>query len=164
MVFAMSKENFPSIDQLIAEPARIADMQAMAGDSWAALYADRSAGKLPSSAEIVLRNPSVYVHDVSPRQLPEGLQDRWLAVMEFTDAVVQQAKTVDHEWGREVNSLEKLQSLVFSGEIDPAYRGAVGDVMRASSRLFAESVREVPGNTRYYAGNVIAAASWLSRQ
>jgi len=36
--------------------------------------------------------------------------------------------------------------------------------MRVSSVLFAESTKHLPGNTKYYAGNVLDAASWLRNE
>lgn len=162
----MSHEHASTIDQLKQDPFNVelvADTQANLGQEWAAIYGNPTI-EPDKSAEIILRNPSVYLHDVSPNQLPEELQKKWTDSLSYADTIAENASTEQQEWGREVSGFEKLQSLVRDGEIKSTHRGAVADIMRSASALFAESTLHVPGNTKYYAGNLMGAASWLPKK
>lgn len=164
----MSEAN-SQIDQLRQDPLNaelVADLQTQLGQEWAAIYADPQQ-ELDASAEIILRNPSVYLHSVSPRQLPEELQTRWAETLEFADLLADKAAVKPHQWGtptNRVSGLEKLQSLVRDSEIKPEYRGSVADIMRNSSALFGESLKHARGDVKYYAGNVMGASSWLQNR
>ncbi len=146
--------------ELPTTPQEVADRQRVVGEQWATAYAEQPAG----SAEIVLRNPAVYLNDVNTFQLPGEQQEKWGKLSDAADAAVRIAGTVEHTWSSSSTPLERLQSLVRDKEIDPNYRSIVADIMRVSSDLFAESVEIVPGNTNYYAGNVLGAESWLPKQ
>ena len=135
--------------------------QAVLGKAWADIYSDPS--KPPtSSAEIVLRNPAVFLRDVDKVKLPEDIRGKWKELSAFADSLAQIAATNPVEWGS-VNGLDKLQQLVFTGNVKPDFRRSIGDVMKVSSDLFAESVDVSPGDQRYFAGNVVGAESWLAR-
>lgn len=157
----MSHESIPNLEALQGNPELVADIQVTLSQQWAEAYADPAAEAADRSAEIILRNPSIYLTDINPAQLPEDLKDRWSDLLSFTEATVAHAATVEHQWSSNASSLEKLQALVRDGEVDPRFRGTVADVMRNASTLFAESTKQIPGNTRYYAGNVVGAAGWL---
>jgi len=162
----MSHEHSSTIDQLKQNPFNVelvADTQANLGQEWAAVYGDMNI-EADNSAEIILRNPSVYLHDVSPRQLPGELQEKWTDALSYADTIAQHAATQQHKWGRDVGGFEKLQSLVRDGEVKPTHRGAIADIMRSASTLFAESTKHVAGNTKYYAGNLMGAASRLPKK
>jgi hypothetical protein len=165
----MSHETQSPINELRENPNNpelVADMQAALGREWAAEYGNPD-NEMNPSAEIILRNPSVYLHEVRPGHLPDDLRKRWEDVLELSDLVAEQAATEQHTWGsatNRVSGLEKIQALVRDGEIKETYRGAVADIMRNSSDVFAESTKYVKGNTQYFAGNVIGAAGWLKKK
>ncbi len=150
-----------SNSELETNPQQVAEQQVATAQEWATLYADPGREQGSKSAEIVLRNPLVYLRDVNPQSLPEELQTRWHKLLDFSEALAVAAATRPVEWGADVVGLEKIQGLVRDGDIDPAFRGSVADVMKASSALFADSTQHIPGNTKYYAGNVRGAANWL---
>lgn len=135
------------------------DKQAKLGKEWAIVYADENK-PLVNSAEIVLRNPAVYARDLERHKLPENLNDEWKKLNDFADSLSTVAALKPTEWGN-VNGLDRIQSMIFRGDINPVFRGAVGDIMKASSDLFSRSVKIVPGNTDYFKGNVVAAEAWI---
>lgn len=146
-----------------ADPLSVATQQVSLAEKWAALYADPSQEKGPASAEIILRNPSVYLSSINPGDLPESLQDQWAKLLSFSDEAAAFVAAEPVEWGAGTTGLEKIHGLVRDGNVNPLARGAVGAVMRISSALFSESTQHLPGNTQYYAGNVEGAAGWLDR-
>ncbi len=136
----------------------IAAQQRQLGDEWADLYA---AQETPlKTAEIALRNPVVYLRNVSLSSLPEGQREGWSAFLENTDKLVELAKTTENEWAADTNGLDKLQNLMFSGSLDPKYREPIAQKIREASTLFADSSDFRSGNTAYFAGNVRAMDSW----
>jgi hypothetical protein len=116
----------------------------------------------PASAELALRNPQVYMQDSRlVASLPPGLRERWNRLDAFAQGVASRGETRPKEWSEQASGLDKVQSLVESGEMSPSVRGGVGDVIRESSDLFADSVVIYPGNLKYLQGNVLGAASSL---
>jgi hypothetical protein len=136
--------------------------QAELGQEWAAAYTDMSQEVPPASAELALRNPQVYMQDSRlVASLPPGLRERWNRLDAFAQGVASRGETRPKEWSEQASGLDKVQSLVESGEMSPSVRGGVGDVIRESSDLFADSVVIYPGNLKYLQGNVLGAASSL---
>jgi hypothetical protein len=88
------------------------------------------------------------------------LRAEWEKLSVFADSVSSIAAVRPIDWGN-ISGLDRIQSMVFRGEIKPDFRGTVGDIMRISSDLFARSVRVAPGNTEYYKGNVAGAEAWI---
>lgn len=157
-----------SPSEIANSPEQIAQRQLISGNEWAELYANDSSEDAPmKSAEIVLRNPCVYLNDISNdfsfNKLSEDLRTRWNSLLVFSDAVVRVAGTEDKEWNESTSGIEKLQGLMYSGSVNPKFRGSIADVMRLSSELFAESSVIIPGNTHYYEGNVRGMESWITR-
>lgn len=143
-------------------PQEVAEQQVAVARSFATLYAGPSNEKSITSAEIVLRNPLAYLRDVSLDSLPETLGERWRQVNGWANDIADKCVTERMEWGQGLNGLEKLQNLVDKGKVDPFYRDMVAGVMVSSSNVFAESTKHVPGNTRYFEGNVIGAMNRLN--
>jgi hypothetical protein len=141
-------------------PTELVQEQRRLGAEWADAYA---AAEYPlSGAEIVLRNPSVYLHDVDIKQLPDDLQRRWTGVNHLADGVVSLTTAADQSrWSPGTSGVAKLQHLMVAGELGTDSKGATADVLKAASEVFADSARILPGNTKYYAGNVKAMGSWL---
>lgn len=136
----------------------IAEQQRQLGDEWADLYA---AQETPlKTAEIALRNPVVYLRDVSLSNLPENIREKWGACLETTDKLVELAQTSDSVWSQGTNGIEKLQHLMVSGNLDSKYREPIAQTIRDASTLFADSSVIREGNTPYYDGNVRAMDSW----
>lgn len=141
------------------DPASIAEQQRQLGAEWAEAYA-----REPSqSAEIALRNPTVYLRDVAVSTLPERLQAGWAELLDTSEKLVSAAETTKTEWGTDVSGIEKLQGRMFSGNLKPEYREPIAEVIRGASVLFADSSQFRPGNTNYYAGNVHGMRGWLDR-
>lgn len=145
------------------DPALIASEQVRLANEWANIYANPDI-EPDKGAEIILRNPSIYLDDVERRSLPEDLQLGWQKVEALADQVAESGATEDMEWGIDTTGLGKVQSLVFSGRMNPMLRGSVADIMRISSGLLSESMKHAPGRQSYYAGNVRAASGWLTRR
>ena len=144
------------------DPKQVAEQQRLLGAEWADLYATDVDKHSFKNAEIVLRNPLVYLQGLRPNQLPKDLTEKWSNLLNLSETVAVVAATEDKEWSTGVTGIEKIQSLMFSGSIDPAYRGSISDIMRLSSELFAESTMIVPGNTSYFAGNIRGMSSWIN--
>lgn len=141
------------------DPQTIADQQRALGAEWAQLYA---AGLSHADrAEIGLRNPLLYLEDASPSQLPPDLQARWMGLLELGDAAYDTAATDQTRWAPGVTGLARLQSCVANDRIKPEHRSAVAQVLHAASELFADSVVIVPGDTVFFAGNIVGMASWI---
>lgn len=154
----------PRYAETLAEnPALVAEMQAELGHDWAEHYRHNPQDR---GAEIILRNPAVYLGDVNRNLLPEGLQGGWINLLKFANVTAEVADTKPdgHDWAEGVNGVEKIQWLVNGGFVAPHYANAVEQVIREASDLFDASTREQPGNTKYYAGNVIAAQGWLAQR
>ena len=143
-------------------PELVASEQVRLADEWARVYADPD-HEPTTSAEIIFRNPSVYLNDVNRSQLPEDLKLGWEKAEKFAEQIVSFGDSKETEWSRYASPIEKVQSLVQSGSMNPMVRGSVADLMRVSAGLFSESTKHIPGNTPYYAGNVRGAAGWLNR-
>ncbi len=158
----MESKKHLSAPELANNPAQLGELQRQVGLEWADFYAANI--EPDNGAEIVLRNPAVYLRDVRPIQLPEKLRKEWVGLLEYSDAVAKVASTEDSGFSNDTSGIEKIQSLMNSGRINSDFRGSVGDIMRISSRLFAESIVVVPGNTSYYAGNVVGMEAWFSRR
>lgn len=135
------------------------DRQAILGKEWAEIYSDLNR-KLVNTSEIILRNPAVYSRDIDRLNLPEELRDKWRNLSAFADSVSTVAAVKPIDWGN-VKGLDRIQSMVFRGDINPDFRGTIGDIMKASSNLFSESVKLSPGDTDYFKGNVVAAEAWI---
>lgn len=160
MTYETQNLELADLRELSTSPQAVAERQKQAGEMWAIEYAN----KVDASAEIILRNPIVYLNDVNVNLLPMEHQENWSKVLEAAKTAVLLAGTGEVEGYSSASPLEQLQSLVFSNQIDPSYRGTVSDVMRVASNAFSDSVQHIPGNTGYYAGNVIRAESWLPKQ
>lgn len=153
-------ETFPSP---IITPELVAEQQVLLGEEWADLMVQASRDEpIDQGTEIVLRNPTVYLEDVSLYQLPSELHGCWKALFERCETTIAAAATEDKGWAPGVSSIGKLQNLLFSGSLDPGYKASVAYVMREASQLFALSSRVVPGKTSYYAGNARAMGSWIT--
>lgn len=139
----------------------VAQKQASLGAQWAAIYSNPAIAVDPN-AETILSNPSLYLNGIELNKLPEDLDAKWHSLLDFSEALVAIAGHPDIRWG-DVNGIGKLQSLVASNSIDPAFRGSVGDVIRLSSNLFAESSPYEPGDTRFYANKIHEAEKELSK-
>lgn len=159
----MSEEPITPAPAEATDVASIATRQAVLGEEWARIYSDPNL-PINNRAEMVLRNPSVYLNDIDPAKLPEGLQDRWHNLLGFCDGLAAQADTGTASWTPEAHGLEKIQTMVQGGRVDPSHRKNVGFVIRSSSNLFAESVPHIPGNTAYYQANLDSAEDSLQRQ
>lgn len=151
------------LSQLETDPMAVADQQVIWAKKWAELYSDPEAGKPPKSAEIILRNPQVYVTELERGHLPKELETKWHQLLDFCDSLATTAANETIDWGENSSGLDKIQNLVFTGRVNADYRASIGDVMRNSSALLAESTKHVPGNTKYMAGNVYSAEGWYSR-
>jgi len=158
----MSIESTPK-SEIPNDPYEVAERQLTLGLEWADIFAKTGDINQAKSAEIVLRNPSVYIRDVRPGQLPEYLRSKWADLINLSDDVVKRVATEDKAWDDQTSGIEKLQNLMFTGNIDPRYRVSISDVLRLSSELFAQSSQIEPGNTSYYIGNVQGMQSWISR-
>lgn len=139
-------------------PMSVAEQQLQLGTEWAQVYAAEPV----QSAEIALRNPVVYLRDVSMADLPEGLQAGWAELLDTSEKLVNAAETVKEEWGSDVSGIEKLQVKMFSGNLKPEFREPISQVIADASKLFADSSRFRQGNTTYYAGNVKGMQGWLN--
>ncbi len=152
--------NYPELQQ---SPQQVGELQLSLGSEWADIFAVTGTTEQAKSAEITLRNPLVYLNDVRLSQLPEEIQDKWANLLILGEEVVKAAGTEDKKWSRSSSSLEKLQSLMFTGNINPEHRISIANVIREASKVFSESVAINPGNTRYYSGNVIGMQGWINR-
>lgn len=130
-------------------------------------------------AEIVLRNPMAYADDtiryrlpdepdeIEPRsnleRLREDMKTRWSNVQQLCDDLAACISILPTDRTGKAG-LEKMHRLVATGNIKPDLQVVAGDVMRAASELFAESVVLVPGDTEHYETNVKIARTWLSRE
>ena len=142
------------------------DKQATLGREWAAIYSDPNR-QLVNTAEIVLRNPAVYLRNLDRHNPPEQLRTEWLKISALADVVSTAAAVKSEDWGN-IKGLDRIQNMVFRGAINPDFRGTVGDLMRVSSDLFSRSVKLAPGSVdyqpgmeEYYQGNVAAAEGWI---
>ena len=158
------EQSGPKNNELRFEPEYVAERQLTLGNEWADLFAEKGNVELAKSAEITLRNPIVYLRDVSPSQLNEELKQEWSELLAFSESLVNVAQVDTKEWSNSTSGLEKLQQLMCVGAINPDYKGSISDVIRKSSKLFSESSRLVPGNTAYYAGNVQGMAGWIQKR
>jgi hypothetical protein len=140
-------------------PGVVADQQRVLGAEWADLYAAEPL----TSAEIAMRNPANYLHDVDLYSLPEHLQERWSALVDTADVIVEAAEITKSEWGLGINGIDKLQHRMLEGQLDPSYRERVAQVIRDASTLFADSSVIRRGNTEYYAGNILGMATWIKQ-
>jgi len=156
----MLSESSPKTE-ISNNPQQVAEQQLTLGSEWADIFAATGTRDQAKTAEIALRNPAVYLHDVRSGQLPEAIRLKWSKLLELSEAVVKVAGTEDKGWSESTSGIEKLQGLMFAGSIDAKYRGSISDVIRLSSELFAESTAIVPGNTNYYKGNVLGMQSWI---
>ena len=157
-----NQEQSPRLE-ITNDPQQVAEQQLALGMAWADIYANGTSrdNRPDQSAEITLRNPAVYLQDLDRQQLPEDLQKGWNVLLSFAGSVATIAATKPVDWSPGVSSLEKIQNLMHSGNIDQDYCGSVADVMRSASELFAKSTQIVPGNTPYFAGNVQGMESWI---
>lgn len=159
----MSEE--PPISSLPGEATddtSIAARQTALGQEWSRVYSNPDL-PLDNNAELILRNPTVYLHDVDPTQLPEELQNRWHQLLGFCEKLADIADTETASWTGNTHGLERIQTLVYGGRISPDFRGSVGDVIRVSSGLFAESLQHLPGDTAHYQANIDSADSYLGK-
>jgi hypothetical protein len=152
----------PPADAEATDDSSVAAQQAALGEQWAKVYANPEV-PIENRAEMILRNPVVYLHDINPHELPEELQDRWHKLLGFSASLADVAATRTNRWSSAAHGLERVQTLVYAGEINPDFRGAVGDVMRVSSNLFAESTGYLPGNTANYQATLDSADASLQR-
>lgn len=143
----------------ILDQMSVAEQQRELGSQWAEVYAQEPV----QSAEITLRNPTVYLQDVALSSLPDGLQASWAELLDTTEKLVNVAETTKSEWGIDISSIGKLQHRMFTGELKPEYRQPIADVIREASKLFADSSQLRAGNTEYYAGNIQGMQGWLRR-
>lgn len=141
----------------LLDPMSVAEQQRQLGTEWAQVYAAEPV----QSAEIALRNPVVYLRDVTVTELPEGLQAGWAELLDTSEKLVSAAETVKEEWGSDVSGIERLQVRMFSGNLKPEYREPIAEVITDASRLFADSSQFRQGNTTYYAGNIQGMQGWL---
>lgn len=160
----MSSEFINTTEKVVSDPQLVAQKQVVLASQWAELYEDSNSEQGPSSAEIVLRNPAMYLGDIDPNLLPDELQDKWQKFIEYCDFLAKQATGSSAEQNSNLIGVEKILALVRDGEYNPDYRGDMAEVMRQSSSLFAESVKHIPGNSKYYEGNVQGATSRLERE
>ncbi|MBA2278860.1 hypothetical protein H0V99_00240 [Candidatus Saccharibacteria bacterium] len=154
---ALNADPYHSLE---TSPELVASEQLRLADEWARIYGNPTAEGPDRSAEIILRNPAVYLNDVDMRRLPEHLQSGWKKTLQFAEDIARIGATKDYEWSTSANSLEKVQSMVFCGEMN--LPGSVSDLMREAAGLFAQSTKYDPGNTSYYAGNIRGASGWLT--
>ncbi|HUD07389.1 MAG TPA: hypothetical protein VMR34_05890 [Candidatus Saccharimonadales bacterium] len=149
----------PSLEELERDPGLVARKQSELGIDISKLYANPEMNLPDGVAEIVLRNPAVYLKDVGSGQLQPDLHESWTRLLGFSDHVAQLAATKDSEWASGTSGLDKIQHIVFGGEVKPEFRRTVADIIRQASVLFGASTSTsgAEGNTRYYAGNVWGA-------
>jgi hypothetical protein len=142
-------------------PLSIGERQVNAAKGWAEIYADSN--RTPNnSAEIALRTPAVYSREVDRITLPPELRNKWHKLLAHCDSLAELASHTPTEWGN-INGLDKLQAMVYRGNVKLDFRRSVADMMEASSKLYEESAEVAPGDQKYFEGNVIAAESWLAR-
>ncbi len=145
-------------------PEHVADQQAVAGALWAEALrhteGDADMRKFIRDAEITMRNPAVYTRgDFDLQGLPETLKGRWANLLKVGDGLAAVSGINDSDWQPESNSLSKIQHRMVSGDMNPAFKGTLADVIAESSQLFAESTAYIPGDTGYFAGNAQAMAT-----
>ncbi len=145
-----------SSPELQNNPALVAEQQRTIGNEWADIFEAAAVydGEIITSAEMALRNPTVYVQDVSVTSMSPELQDRWNELFADADEVVKRAETQKDEWAPDTTGIGKLQHRLFVGALKPEYGSDIARVINKASVLFADSSTMKPGNTAYYAGNV----------
>ncbi len=152
-----------SIPQEANNQGTLAERQVALATAWADIYRYAPSDIRVTSAEIVLRNPAVYIENINLPSLPEELQDRWRKLLTFSKSLTAIAATEPISDDAKINGLHDVQQLVFTDRVNPDFRGSVGDLMRASSALFAESTKHIAGDTHYYQGNIEGGEAWLLR-
>ncbi len=158
----MSNHELSTNTEILNNPHEIGERQRILGAEWANLYAKHADKHSFKNAEIVLRNPIVYLQGLHPDQLPKEIEERWSKLLDFSEDVVSVASSEDKEWSAGTTGIEKLQTLMFSGSVNPEYRGSISDILRLSSELFAESTAIIPGDSKYFAGNVRGMEGWIN--
>ncbi|NTW61895.1 hypothetical protein HGB25_00550 [Candidatus Saccharibacteria bacterium] len=150
------------IEPAEAEPRKVelAEQQVQLADVWAELYSRPDYHGHGKSAEVILRNPSVYLGDIDASQLPQDLQDRWLKFMTQASECVAISSTIPMQ-PDDKTGLNRLKDLVENENVRTEARPDVAKLVVQASRLFADSVQHVPGATDYYQKNVEAAAASL---
>ena len=111
-----------------------------------------------------MRNPTVYArdHQDAIRKLPAELQGKWRGLDSFCNALAS-VNDEGHQWMPVVNGIGKVQYLMSCNQIGSEWMGALADVLRESSKVFAASIRLQPVDTHYFAGNAYSAASRVLR-
>ncbi|MDO8336584.1 MAG: hypothetical protein Q7T74_07485 [Candidatus Saccharibacteria bacterium] len=140
-------------------PKEVADKQVELAQQWAKKYEDPSLDEAPKDAEIILRNPAFYLGDVNLENLPEDLQKEWEGFLKYCDIIVDHS--TDGDTNEVTNVVEKIRTMIESGQYDPDFRSDMAEVMRQAAQLFAKSTMYSPGKTSYYAEKVQAAATRL---
>jgi len=121
--------------------------------------------RLVRNADVVLKNPINYLKGLQKEQLPRGLQEKWHKLLDFSEAVAKISGIDERSFSDGTTGLEKIQTNMNDGNIDPNFRGTISDVLRVSSELFAESYAMLPDNNHaYYMENVEFMDSLLAKQ
>jgi hypothetical protein len=127
---------------------------------WAELYSRPNYYGHGKSAEVILRNPSVYLSDIDISQLPTDLQNHWLKFMSDANEVVAVSSIVPLQPDNK-SGLDRLKDLVEHEYVRPEARPDIAKLVVQASRLFADSTQHIPGATDYYQKNIEAAAASL---
>jgi hypothetical protein len=149
-------ESTPTPSRVERERELVEHSTRIYGQRWAERFA--RTGDL--GAEMVLRNPAVYTDRDTIAKLPPEMEAAWARLQHQT---VDTLRAMNWDaWQQETrfgdpNPLALLQQRVAANAVPTHFRGIVGRLIRDSTELFAQSVRHVPGDTRYFAGNAAAA-------
>ncbi|MFA6023886.1 MAG: hypothetical protein WC777_01560 [Candidatus Gracilibacteria bacterium] len=150
---------------MATNPADLGRAQVEVAEEWTELYTSGKPelGADPlTSIEITLRNPAVYARNLDSRLSP-ALLEEWNKLFDFIRGVagLVSLEAIDPE--AMGSPLDYMQSLLFRGQVNPAYRRTVADIIDAASRLFEQSISSLPPHrdAQYLSGNVLAAKGWL---
>src|ERR1039458_9955438 len=102
----------PPADAEATDDSSVAARQTALGEQWAKVYSNPEV-PIENQAEMILRNPVVYLHDVNPHELPEELQDRWHKLLAFSSTLADVAATRTTSWSSAAHGLERVQTLVY---------------------------------------------------
>ena len=156
----MQKETINTKIEINPKVAEVAEKQRLYGLEWGRIYYENDQ---PTSTEIAVRNPVVYLNEGHPGKLPESMKQEWFDLLDYSKELVDQIDGNQTEWARNTTEIEKIQCLIRDGKIPSRFKGSISDVIIWSSDLFTRSTYEVAGNTDYYLGNVNAMESWSAK-
>ncbi len=93
-----------------------------------------------------LNNPVSYLKEVRLEQLPEKLRQGWSDLFNLSEPLIKINSTKNTDWNQSTNNLEQLQRLIHSTGINSNYQNTLSNIVRLSSDLFAQSIKEESGN------------------